>query len=119
MSEHTEQCDLFTWARWMEGQYPELEHLHAVPNGGLRNKKVASKMKREGQRAGVWDIALDVARGQYHGFKGEMKYGRNKLTDSQLAWGLFYEEQGYYTAVAWDWQDMGDMLIQYLELDNE
>lgn len=33
---------------------------------------------------GVSDVCLPLARGIYHGFYIEMKYGKNKLTDEQF-----------------------------------
>ena len=114
VSEHDEQVALFCWATTMQQQIPELEMLYAVPNGGHRHKKVAQKLKAEGVRAGVWDISLDVARGEFHGFRGEMKWGRNLLTKPQKLWRERYERQGYKTAVAWSWMEMAEKILDYL-----
>ncbi len=56
MSEHQEQCALFHWAAHMESKHPQLGLLFAIPNGGLRNKLVARKLKMEGVKAGVLEI---------------------------------------------------------------
>ena len=84
--EHDEQVLLFSKARLYEGQYPELVLLFAIPNGGLRNKVVAKKLKAEGVKAGVLDVCLPVPRGRYHGLYIEMKHGRNKPTKAQRFW---------------------------------
>lgn len=95
MSEHQEQVAFFDWVRLNENRYPELRWIFAIPNGGLRDKRVAAKLKREGVRAGVWDVFVPVIRrsedvyGCYHiescGLFIEFKYGKNKLTENQKA----------------------------------
>ena len=70
-SEHEEQVALFEWAEWNKRQYPELELMFAIPNGGQRHVVVAKKLKDEGVKAGVPDIFLPVAR-QFSQIKGEL-----------------------------------------------
>jgi hypothetical protein len=114
MSEHDEQCSLFDWARLQQNIYPELAYLYAIPNGGHRHRAVAAKLNAEGVKAGVLDLALPVARGGYIGFWGEMKFGKNDLTDSQRDWKAAMELLGHKVVVAWDWETMRDELISYL-----
>lgn len=117
MSEHDEQAALFRWAELNEGRWPELEMLYAIPNGGHRHKAVAGKLKAEGVKAGVWDVALDVPRGRYHGLKIEMKWDNNNLTNNQELWGSRYDRYGYDTAVCWDWLDAAHAILTYLGID--
>lgn len=117
MSEHTEQAALFEWAEINESRYPELCMLYAVPNGGHRHKSVAIKLKAEGVKAGVWDISLDVARGQYNGLKIEMKFGKNQLTEEQRFWGSKYKIAHYQTAVCWSWTEAASRILWYLDYD--
>lgn len=49
-SESAEQIELFRWAGYSRGKYPELELMHHIPNGGKRNEIEAARFKREG----VW-----------------------------------------------------------------
>jgi hypothetical protein len=112
--EHDEQVKLFEWAALNAGRFPELEYLHAVPNGGHRHPGVAVKLKAEGVKAGVWDVNLDCARHGYHGLKIEMKAGENTLTDNQRRWGAFYETQGYKTAVCYGWVEAAQVIMEYL-----
>ena len=51
-------------------QYLDLRGLcyWAVPNGGMRNITVASKLKKEGVKAGIPDISL-VYKGKYFGIE--------------------------------------------------
>lgn len=91
MSEELEQCAVIQWSL----MYDKLEWLHAIPNGGLRNKKVASKLKKSGVKAGVHDLFLPVVKPPYHGMYIEMKYGDNKLTKKQIEFKEHCESQGY------------------------
>lgn len=111
MSEHDEQVLLFEWAKTQ----PELEWLFAIPNGGYRHKAVAIKMKREGVRAGVWDIFLPIPRGEAHGLFIEMKYGSNTLTQFQKDFGEFAKAQGYKAKVAYNFEQARDYIQEYLK----
>lgn len=71
ISEHEEQKQLILLFRL---KYPSLcNRLFAIPNGGLRNIKVAQKLKSEGVLPGVADLFLMQASNNYHGLFIEMK----------------------------------------------
>jgi hypothetical protein len=72
-TEHEHQAALFEWAALMESEYPDLKYLFAIPNGGLRHKAVAAKLKKEGVKPGVPDTFLPVPMGRYHGLFIELK----------------------------------------------
>ena len=113
MSEHDHQVALFTAFR--VNHRPEFDCIFAVPNGGLRNRNVAVKMKAEGAKAGVWDICVPVARDGFHGLFIEMKFGKNKLTEGQKKFKKLYEEQGYKTMIFYDWLEAYEAIIEYLD----
>lgn len=117
MSEHKEQAGFFTWARKPRTLmvFPELRWAHAIPNGGLREKRVAASMRAEGVTAGVWDILLPVKRGSYSGLYIEMKYGRNGLTEQQEAFGAFVSAQGFATIVCRSAVEAVRAAMAYLE----
>lgn len=120
--EHREQCELFNWARKLEGRHPQLGLMFAIPNGGLRNKIVAAKLKKEGVKAGVLDIFLPVPRlysgeDPVHGLFIEMKVKPNKPTKNQLYWMGRLEAEGYETAVCYSWIEAKDKIINYLKLE--
>ena len=52
---------LFSWAAYRTGLMPELQYMYHVPNGGKRDAATAVALKRQGVKAGVPDIMLDVA----------------------------------------------------------
>lgn len=96
-----------------EGRFPLLKALYAVPNGGLRDKVTAAKMKAEGQRKGVWDLNLPVRRVQTFsplpvhlmstiGLWIEIKIGRDQLTPEQIAWRELLEPLGHEFYIARD-----------------
>lgn len=103
MSEHTEQKAVFNTLAWYERKYPILKWVHAIPNGGHRHVAVAKRMKAEGVKAGVWDIFVPVPVDDKAGMYLEMKFGYNKLRESQQqfreAVGDAYEWQVCYSAV--------------------
>jgi hypothetical protein len=114
MSEHEEQAKLFGWTR----NHPKLPWMFAIPNGGLRNKATAVRMKSEGVKAGVWDIFLPVPSGQYHGLFIEMKWGKNTLTPAQKEFGDYATQQGYCCKVAYSADEAIEIIDEYLGLTN-
>lgn len=113
--ESQEQQALFQWVELNKNKYPELELIHAIPNGGYRNKVTAARLKKEGVKSGVFDIFLPVARRKYHGLYIEMKYGRNPLTDNQKLFAERVEKQNYGTAVCYGWEDAKNVILEYLK----
>lgn len=112
--EHDLQVALFDWAETAVSEFPELEMLFAVPNGGHRHKAVAAKLKAEGVKAGVLDVFLDVARGGYHGLRVELKVGTNQPTAAQLEWIDRFTRYGYKTAVCRDLDGLKALIVGYL-----
>lgn len=114
-NEHQLQRSFF---KWLEVQHPKLYwNVYAIPNGGLRNKLVAKKLKDEGVKSGVWDVQVLLPRmidGDYKlGMWIEFKIGYNKLTENQKA---FKEanEHNYYWAVCYTLEEAIEQLTNYL-----
>lgn len=112
--EAIEQQKLFNWIAFACGKYPELNLLYHIPNGGSRNKIEAANLKRQGVRAGVPDLCLPVARGNWHGLYIELKAGKNIATEKQKQWLNRLAEQGYLTAICYGWEQASKTLIKYL-----
>ena len=112
--ESNEQQALFQWAKFMEQKYPELRLLYHPPNGGKRDKREAARLKREGVKAGVPDLCLPVARGEFHGLYIELKAGKNKPTDAQKEWISDLILQGYYACVCVGWEQAAEVIGDYL-----
>ena len=110
------QETLFNWVGYQLGRYPELVLLYHIPNGGKRDAKTATNLKRQGVKAGVPDLHLPVARGGYHGLYIELKVGKNKQTDKQKEWQRELTKQGYLAVVCYGWEEAAKGLVEYLEL---
>lgn len=116
MTEAQEQRFLFQWAGYAEQQYPELKLLHHIPNGGKRDVRTAANLKKEGVKAGVPDICLPVARGQYHGLYIELKTVKGKVQKNQKEWLNALNSEGYATKVCYGWLEAKEAIEKYLEL---
>lgn len=120
-SESAQQKALFCWAALSKYCWPELEFMYAVPNGGQRNIMTAARMKAEGVKRGVPDICLPVRRltnqrSYLSGLYIEMKVGTNKLSEGQAKYKNFLENQGYFYAVCFTFEQARDAVLWYLDL---
>ena len=113
-TEHSQQAALFAYIA-QQTDYPELKLAFSIPNGGLRSKATAARLKAEGQRAGVWDIFLPVPRGRWHGLFVEMKVGNNKLTRYQEDFANKLDVW-YEFVVCYSWDEARTALISYVRL---
>lgn len=115
-SEHGEQAAVFQWAALNRPTYPELEWLFAIPNGGWRGHIVtAMKIKAEGVKRGVPDMALLQPRGQYHGCLIEMKREtKGETSDAQDKWADHLRLVGYSVYVCHGWKAAVAALQDYL-----
>lgn len=116
-TESVEQINLFRWAEWQQGAYPELKRLYHIPNGGFRNKATAGRLKAEGVKSGVPDLCLPVPHGGFHGLYVEMKRLRgNTTTKDQDDWLGFLKERGYFTAVCKGWEAAAKVILEYIKM---
>lgn len=113
-SEATEQERVINWATFYAKDFPELDLLHHIPNGGSRNQLEAANLKRQGVKDGVPDLCLPVARNGKHGLYVEMKWQNNKTTEKQDWWLEQLRQQGYETAVCWSAEEAMDTIAGYL-----
>jgi hypothetical protein len=126
-AEHVEQTSLFEWAELNKHVIPELEWLHAIPNGGVRPATVrlvngewrrfsfeGAKLKKEGVKPGVPDVMLPVAKRSFYGLYIEMKVGKNEATDEQIKWHEGLRSNGYYVQICRDWISAKDLIYWYL-----
>lgn len=128
--EHGIQRAVFDWRELMLAQHPELELLHAIPNGaGLRHtvkrrldgKKTrfsaeGYKLKREGMTAGIPDVHLPVARGPYHGLYIEHKTGTGSVSTEQAKKMRRLEAEGHCVVLSRDSLTSIDFITRYLAL---
>jgi len=115
-TEAQEQTTFFQWAKLMEKKWPELQLLHAIPNGGSRNPIEARHLKEQGVKAGIPDIFLPCARGGWHGLYIEMKRrkgGRVSIEQKKMIIAL--RDQGYCIEVCEDWEKARDVITEYMK----
>ena len=120
-SEDGHQAALFCWAV-LDGikSYPDLKWLFAIPNGGVRDKITANKLKATGVKAGVPDIFLPIRRNHFAGLFIELKRPatsgkkQGRLSNEQKEWREALLSQGYGVYVAYGWEDARDTLLAYL-----
>jgi hypothetical protein len=127
-SEEAHQTALFAWAalELKAGRYPELEWMHAIPNGGSRGDDAKSraihggKMKAQGVKTGVSDISLPVKRGPYSGLYIELKKpGKNDGgSKDQKAFGEFVKREGFCFYICEGWEHARDVLLAYMNLQS-
>ena len=87
-----------------------------IPNEGKRTKAYGGKLKRMGMKPGFPDLLILVARGRYHGFAIEMKFGSNKPTPSQREWLSRLSREGYATSVCYSADEAIRLINKYFEL---
>jgi hypothetical protein len=114
--EHLIQAAFFDVLKLHEKRYPVLKWIYAVPNGGKRNVITAAKLKREGVKAGVWDVHIPVPMYHYHGAWIEFKAGKNKLTESQKEFRQALTGK-YLFAVRYSVDEALEFLNDYLEIE--
>lgn len=113
-SEASEQINIISWCELNKNKYPELMWIFHVPNGGTRNIREASNLKKQGVKAGVPDLFLPVAKHGYHGLFIELKYGNNKATPKQREWIIELNKQGYYAIVCNGFEEAKSVIEKYI-----
>lgn len=136
-TEHGEQTALFQWAALNIKEYPQLKWLYAVPNGFYAADSAKGygsgqkgKMKAEGLRDGVPDVALPVPvfdwddirlkYCKYHGLYIEMKIEKRRnqkdggCSEDQLEWLDYLNKAGYKAVVCYNWEEAVNVIEEYL-----
>lgn len=114
--EFQHQVSLFNWAALYEKQYPVLALLRGSMNGiHIDSAVTAGKAKAAGMKKGEHDVTLPAPRCGYTGLSIELKVGKNKPTDEQIAYGDHLKAEGWYVAYIWEWTKAADLIKRYLE----
>lgn len=119
-TESEEQQQIFQWAAYAIGRWPELKYLHHIPNGGARSKATSGKLKAEGVKPGVPDICLPVPHGKYHGLYIELKRRKGgRLSDDQSEWLTALRGFGYFAVSCRGAQEAIEVIQRYVSLKEE
>lgn len=81
--EHKIQAKFIGIIRSYFEQYPLLELIYAVPNGGYRSMSEAIKIKAEGGKSGVPDVVLPIPNGIYASLYLEFKTEKGVVSSNQ------------------------------------
>lgn len=115
--EHTEQKFVIQELRL---RFPVMaKHIAAVPNGQMRDRRVAKRLKEEGVSPGYPDLLLDYPRGPFHGFRCEMKRidaTPSKWLKHQREWAARLNEVGFLSVVALGRASAIDQFERYWDL---
>lgn len=119
-TEHAQQVAFFAWCAQQAKTDPRLKWVHAIPNGGERNKITASRMKAEGVRSGVADVFIPIPCGQYHGLYIEFKkpgienHRDGGLKKDQIEFRDFVLSQNFGHFVAYTYLQAIEVTLNYL-----
>lgn len=114
--EDEEQQAIFTWAKYTSiGSEKVSDYLFHIPNGGLRNKREAARLKRQGVKAGVSDMFLPIPMRGYAGLWVELKAKEGvKPTASQKEWIDKMVSVGYSAKVCYGSGEAIKVIKEYL-----
>lgn len=114
MSEHQMQSAFFAWAA--KQRIPEIDLMHATPNGGHRHIATANKLKAEGVKPGVPDVSWPVARGGFIGLAIEFKDGDGNPSKQQRERIAALQKAGWCVTLCWDWESAARFVVGYAGL---
>lgn len=101
--------------KWFNYQYSSIAPLcFAVPNGGRRRIIEAKIMKGEGVRAGVSDLILLIAKGQYGALCLEIKSDKGKQSEFQINWQSIAEKHGNKYVIIRSFDEFRNEIESYL-----
>ena len=92
--EHNIQVAICKWLNFTQDFF-----YFAIPNGGLRHRLVAIKLKMEGAKAGVADMFWMISNENWKGLFIEVKIDKGKQSPSQKDFEAVAMKHGYYYAV--------------------
>lgn len=108
------KCAEFTKKELLKRGLPQL--FHHIPNGGLRSKREAGKLKLMGVLSGVPDIFIPFRAGDYSGLYVELKDGKGKPSGQQIQFMEDVTEEGYLAVIINDIDTFKQTVTDYLNL---
>lgn len=117
-SEWAEQREFMSWCAIMAemGTYPELRLMYSIVNENRGSRIAGSRAKQQGQKAGMPDLCLPVARGEYHALYLELKVGKNKPSKKQKERIALLRSAGNCVKVCYGWDQLREETERYLAL---
>lgn len=120
-SEDGHQAALFCWAQQNKDDYPGIQFMFAIPNGGQRDAITGARLKMTGVKPGVPDVFLPLPRRTYAGLFIEMKKPADKekkvragkTSSAQDVYIEYLTAAHYLVVVCFSWEDAVQALIWY------
>lgn len=120
-SEDGHQAALFRWAQQNLRDFPNLDLMFAIPNGGARDPRTGARLKMTGVKKGVPDVFLPVPLGRFAGLFIEMKKPADR--EKKRRAGTTSSEQDeyirrlgalqYYVGVCYSWEEAVSFIHWY------
>jgi hypothetical protein len=82
-SEYQVHVAIMDWIRLNQTRLPGLKLAFHCPNGEVRNKAAAKRLKRMGVLPGIPDLMIPVGNGRFRGLALEVKSKTGRLTVAQ------------------------------------
>lgn len=117
--EHEEQVQFI---QMVEAIYPPKisSLLHAIPNGGDRDVRVAQNLKREGVRKGIPDLCFPVPRNGYHGLYIEMKRRKGGRVEKEQRYYIdMLRSLGYKAEICYGCDEALQVFSEYLKHESK
>jgi len=111
--EHKIQCSIIEWCAWSHQNFPDIDLVFAVPNGGNRSLSEAVRFKREGVKAGMPDLVLPVSKLGFHSLYIEVKTPKGKLSKEQQKMHKRLRDAGNAVVIARSLDDFIDITKGY------
>lgn len=93
-------------------KYPKIVFFH-VPNESKSKVQYYVKLKRMGVRSGVSDLLFLNKSKIYDGLALELKWGKNKLSESQIAFLKDVQAINWATGVAYSFDEAHGIIDKY------
>jgi hypothetical protein len=113
-TEAQHQSAIFKWSQLVRTKYPELKLLHAIPNGGRRDRIEGWHLKQQGVKPGVPDLHLPVARHGFHSLYIELKTEKGRTSPEQDWWVNELAKQGNCVRICHGWTVAVETIEWYL-----
>ncbi len=111
-----EDIDHINSINWFHHNFPELaDDLHHFANERKCSQSEGRLLKRKGVKKGVYDFFLAIPMNEFHGLWIELKVGKGKLSDEQIAFGERKNKRGYLAVAVWGYEALKAVILNYLK----
>lgn len=111
-----EDIDHINSVNWFHHKFPELaDDFHHFANERKCTPREGRLLKRKAVKKGVYDFFLALPMNEFHGLWIELKVGKGKLSDEQVAFGERKNQRGYLAVAVWGFEAVKEVILNYLK----